>query len=147
MEIAVSKKSLVTCLDKVGLKYGFRSGLEIKVADQLAQVGGIKVQYEEVKLSYTQPESEHKYTPDFVLTGTKGKSIIIETKGRFLQADRKKHDLIRKQYPELDLRFVFTNPNAKISKVSKTTYASWCLARGYMYAKGAVPKEWLDELK
>ena len=39
--------------------------------------------------------------------------IIIETKGRFTAADRRKHLLVRKQHPHLDIRFVFENSNAK----------------------------------
>ena len=57
------------------------------------------------------------YTPDFELPN----GIIIESKGRFVAADRKKHLLVQKQHPELDIRFVFSNSKAKISKGSKTT--------------------------
>jgi hypothetical protein len=84
-----------------------------------------------------------KYTPDFVLPN----GIIIETKGRFLTADRQKHQLIQEQHPELDIRFVFTSSKAKISPTSKTTVAEWCDKNGFKYADRFIPDEWLLESK
>ena len=97
--------------------------------------------YEKVKLKYIRPASEHIYTPDFVLAS----GIIVETKGRFLLADRMKHLLVKKHNPELDIRFVFSNSNARISKASKTTYAMWCRKHGYKFADKTIPEEWLNE--
>jgi len=89
------------------------------------------------------PVPKH-YTPDFILTG-KNKKIYIETKGRFLAKDRTKHLLVQSQYPELDLRFVFTNPNAKLYKGSKTTYGEWCIKYGFIFSKGRIPESWIGE--
>jgi hypothetical protein len=127
------------------LAYGYRSGLERKVGEQLENEH-VVYDYEpkDGKLAYIQPESEHKYTPDFVFDNS---PIIIETKGRFMASDRKKHILLRDQYPKLDFRFVFTNPNARINKGSPTTYAMWCKKQGFKYAKGLIPIEWLEEIK
>jgi hypothetical protein len=58
--------------------------------------------------------------------------------------DRKKHLLIREQYPNLDIRFVFTNSKAKINKGSKTTYADWCDKNSFKYADKLIPKEWFN---
>lgn len=102
---------------------------------------GIDGQFEKVKIRYTVPEKEHTYTVDFLLPN----GIHIESKGRFLSKDRKKHLLIKAQHPEIELRFVFTNPQAKISKASDTTYAMWAEARGFKYSKGSVPQTWIDE--
>src|SRR5690625_4916651 len=123
-----------------GLKNGYRSGLEDSIAEQL-QALNIPVRYEEEKIKYKQPEVERTYTPDFILPN----GIIIETKGRFTVEDRKKHLLIKKQLPHLDLRFVFQNPNNRIYKGSKTTYAAWCEKHGFLYAAKRIPKEWLSE--
>tara|TARA_B100000795_G_scaffold138067_1_gene103127 strand:- start:12412 stop:12825 length:414 start_codon:yes stop_codon:yes gene_type:complete len=123
----------------VGLKYGFRSGLEKRVADELTSQG-ILFSYEEQKIEYTRPARQSKYTPDFVI-GT----MIIETKGRFQTDDRAKHLLIKDQHPHLDIRFVFSNPKQRISKTSKTTYAMWCLKHDFKFAKGSIPIEWLSE--
>lgn len=125
---------------KAALKHGYRSGLEDTVAEQLDAMR-VKYTYEELKISYTVPESKHIYTPDFVLSN----GIIVETKGRFVTADRKKHLLVKRQHPELDIRFVFSNPRCKISKLSKTTYADWCDKYGFKYSAKMIPKEWLNE--
>lgn len=65
----------------------------------------------------------------------------------FETADRKKHLLIREQYPHLDIRFVFQNPNNKLYKGSKTTYAMWCEKYGFKYATKLIPTAWFKEGK
>jgi hypothetical protein len=119
---------------------GYRSGLEEKVGAQL-QSAGIEAEYEPFKISYEVPATQHKYTPDYVLPN----GIIIETKGRFVIEDRKKHVLIKAQYPGLDIRFVFSNSNAKLRKGSKTTYADWCSKHGFDFADKMVPDNWINE--
>ena len=125
---------------QVAIKYGFRSGLEERVAEQLDQLG-VSYTYEKVKLKYIRPASAHVYTPDFQLPN----GIIVETKGRFLAPDRQKHLLVKKHNPDLDIRFVFSNSNARISKASKTTYAMWCRKNGYLFADKTIPEEWINE--
>lgn len=119
---------------------GYRSGLEVSVAKQLER-DGIPFLYEQKVISYVKPSKTCKYSPDFVLPN----GIIVETKGRFLTADRQKHILVKQQHPDLDIRFVFQNSNAKILKGSKTTYADWCNKNGFIYADKHIPKEWYDE--
>jgi hypothetical protein len=119
---------------------GYRSGLEGKVAQQLETLG-IKVEYEAHKIPYVVPETKHKYTPDFILPN----GIIIETKGRFVLADRKKHLLLQAQRPDLDIRFVFSNSAAKINKGSSTTYADWCSKNGFLYSDKLIPEAWISE--
>ncbi len=133
-----TKRSLTA--KQVAAKYGFRSGLEERVAEQLDKAG-IEYTYEQVKLNYIKPASEHVYTPDFELSN----GIIVETKGRFLLADRQKHILVKKHNPTLDIRFVFSNSNARISKASTTTYAQWCKKNGFKYADKTIPEEWFSE--
>lgn len=125
---------------RAGLKHGFRSGLEEKVAKALKEQG-IDPRYEQEKITYTVPARKATYTPDFRLPN----GIYVETKGRFVVADRQKHLFIKAQHPELDIRFVFSNSKAKISKTSQTTYAMWCEQHGFLYADKEVPQEWLDE--
>ena len=122
----------------------FRSGLERQNARQL-QLAGVPFRYEDEKIRYLKPAKNSTYTPDFIITTASGKEIIIETKGRFLTADRQKHLLIQNQHPDLDIRFVFSNSNTKISKGSKTTYAMWCESKGFLYADKFVPQEWMEE--
>jgi hypothetical protein len=122
------------------IKNGYRSGLETKVSEQLTKAG-VKFEYEKLKIKYSVNEVR-TYTPDFVILSN---SIIVETKGRFVAADRKKHLLIQKQEPFLDIRFVFSNSRAKINKGSPTSYADWCDKHGFMWADKFIPEEWLNE--
>lgn len=133
-----TKRSLTA--KQVAAKYGFRSGLEERIAEQLDKAG-VEYTYEKLKLDYVKPASKHVYTPDFVLSN----GIIIETKGRFLLADRQKHILVKRHNPTLDIRFVFSNSNARISKASTTTYAQWCIKNGFKYADKTIPEEWMNE--
>lgn len=119
---------------------GFRSGSESRVQDEL-QALGVHADYEQYHIQYVIPQSDHKYTPDFILPN----GVIVEYKGLFELEDRKKHDLLKLQYPDLDLRFVFENPNSKLYKGSPTTYAIWCEKRGIQYAKKTIPLSWIKE--
>jgi len=143
---------------KAGLKYGWRSGFEEKIAKELDDKE-VDFHYEKFCIMYSKPKTRHKYHPDFYLFGNnKGKSFgeteyfngsefFVETKGRFMASDRKKHILIKEQHPDLDLRFVFCNSKNKIYKGSKTTYADWCRQHGFLFADKTIPDEWLEELK
>lgn len=125
------------------MTFKFRSGLEERVAQQLKQEG-ISYEYETLKIKYVKPSQPSTYTPDFILKN----NIIIETKGQFVTADRKKHRIIKEQHGDkYDIRFVFSNPNQRIGKKSKTTYAMWCDRYGFKWAKGEIPEEWLNEKK
>jgi hypothetical protein len=127
---------------QVGVLYGFRSGLEEKIAEQLNKME-IPFDYEKTVIKYLKPAKASRYTPDFVLHN----GIIIETKGRFMVDDRQKHLLIKEQHPDLDIRFVFTSSKSKISKTSKTTYGDWCDKHGFQYADRFIPDAWLLEQK
>jgi hypothetical protein len=120
---------------------GYRSGLEEVIQAEL-QSRGVSGEYEQHKIEYIKPATTHSYTPDFRLPN----GIFVETKGRFVVEDRKKHILIKEQLPNLDIRFVFQNSKNKIRKGSKTTYADWCIKHGFKYADKTVPAEWLLEV-
>ena len=124
----------------VAVKLGFRSGFEKDIHTQIKS-RGLEPQYETTKIKYVIPESSHTYTPDFVLPN----GIIVETKGRFLIDDRKKHLLIRAQHPGLDIRLLFQNSNVKMNKGSKTTYADWCVKNNFIYADKVIPNSWFNE--
>lgn len=121
------------------IKNGYRSGLEDKISEQLKSLS-VPVKYEELKISY-QVNETRTYTPDFELPN----GIIIESKGRFVAADRKKHLLVKQQRPTLDIRFVFSNSKAKINKGSKTSYADWCNKFGFQYSDKLIPERWINE--
>ena len=119
---------------------GYRSGLEESLDNYLREFG-VDGQYEQHKIKYIKPATNHTYTPDFRLPN----GIYIESKGWFLPEDRKKHLLIKEQHPEMDLRFILQSPNGKIYKGSKTTYAQWCDKHGFKWAKKEVPRAWIEE--
>ncbi|WP_390577006.1 endonuclease I [Megasphaera massiliensis] len=99
--------------------------------------------YEKYTITYTKPETNHSYTPDFVLSN----GIVIEAKGLFEREDRQKHLLIKEQYPNLDLRFVFQNPKLKLYKGSKTTYGDWADKHGFLWSTRIIPDSWFRESK
>lgn len=121
---------------------GWRSGLEEAIASALDALG-VSYLYEKLRIPFTQPVKPRHYTPDFVLPN----GIIVESKGRFVTADRQKHLLVKQQHPDLDIRFVFSNSRSRISKQSLTTYAAWCVAKGFQFADKVIPRSWLAEPK
>lgn len=118
----------------------YRSGLEKRNAEHLNE-HDVDFEYEPIKIEYKVPARKSRYKPDFILPN----GIIVETKGRFTASNRKKHSLVKEQYPELDIRFVFSNSNSKIRKGSKTSYGEWCEKHGFQYADKKIPEEWWDE--
>ena len=121
-----------------GYRLPYRSKFEVRVA---ADLGKRKIDFQYEKVSFDYVPKIRNYTPDFYLPESK---IYIETKGRLTTNDRVKHLLIKDQYPDLDIRFVFVNANNKISRTSKTTYANWCDRHKFLWAESLVPMEWLN---
>jgi hypothetical protein len=121
-------------------KAKYRSAYEARVAAVLVRAG-LKFSYETVKIAFTRPARESVYTPDFVLPN----GILVETKGRLSYDDRYKHQLVKAQHPELDVRLVFANASNKIVPRSKTTYGEWATKQGITWAEGEIPKEWWNE--
>lgn len=115
---------------------GYRSKFEERLASELSLL--TEFEYEKTVIEYSRPVSEHKYRPDFKLKN----GVIVEAKGIFDAEDRQKHLLIKHQKPSLDIRFVFQNAKARLSKQSKTTYADWCDKHGFLWAHRHIPQEW-----
>ena len=55
------------------------------------------------------------------------------------------HVAIKQQHPELDIRFVFSNANAKLYKGAKSRYFEWCDKNNFLWAHRVIPEEWLTE--
>lgn len=105
------------------------------------------ITYEEDKFKYI---IESSYNPDIKVTLPCGKVFFIEVKGngRAWSPDvRRKMLLVKKQHPELDIRFVFYS-DGKFGGVrkdgSKQTQSEWAEKNGYQYAIGNIPKEWFE---
>ncbi len=121
------------------LKAGYRSGFEDDLAKELKKKK-VKFTYEKEKIKWIDIKTR-TYTPDFVLDN----GIIIEAKGRFVAPDRRKHKEIARQFPELDIRFVFQNSRAKLYKGAKSSYGDWCNRYGFKFADKDIPDEWIKE--
>lgn len=136
---------------------GKRSKFEEKIGAQL-DAKGIGYSYESWSYEYDEPLRRNMarcgdcggknllrtgwYTPDFFLDN----GCIIETKGRFTAADRRKMVAVRAAHPDTDIKMLFMRDN-KIHKRSETRYSDWCNANGFDYAIGEVPDRWLENLK
>ena len=103
---------------------GYRSGLESRF-QAACEAKGWVLGYEQDKIKYVIPSSNHTYTPDFTVT----KNVYIETKGLWTGADRKKAVLIKEQHPEITILYVFQR-NQLLSKKSKTSYLDWAEKNG-----------------
>ena len=121
------------------LKRTYRSGLEEEAAAFLKSRQK-KVEYEKLKIEW-EDLKYRTYTPDFELDN----GIIIETKGIFSPADRRKHLEIQRQHPKLDIRFVFSNAKSKLYKGAKSRYCDWCDQKGFKWAHRIIPEGWLIE--
>ena len=116
----------------------YRSQLEKKVADLLVNLD-VTFDYETAAFAYTIP---HNYYPDFILPN----GVILECKGYWDAADRRKIKSVKEQNPDIDLRMVFQSPFNTISKKSKTTYAQWCEKHDIPWTSFQnIPLDWLIE--
>jgi len=132
----------------------YKSKLE-RLNGKLLEEKGVQFFYEpkEGQIEWLLPASIHSYTPDFFIPREDGSWLVIETKGIWEYTDRCKHAWVKREYPKLDLRFVFTNSRTRTSKGAKQTYADICEGRGrgifkgltWMYADKRIPEEWLNE--
>ena len=124
---------------RLHLKAKYRSGLEKQTALVLSECQK-KVRYELLKIEW-EDLRYRTYTPDFQLDN----GIFIETKGIFDSEDRRKHVEVRRQHPELDIRFVFSNAKAKLYKGAKSRYCDWCEKNDFLYSHRLIPQGWLTE--
>jgi hypothetical protein len=125
---------------KNAIAMGFRSGLEEETA-KLLDFHKVKYEFEpdDMKLEWHVKsrkkslscmecgckliKESHIYTVDFSLENG---AVLLESKGRFMSADRVKMLAIQELYPDKLVIMLFANPNSKISKGSKTKYKDWC---------------------
>ena len=122
-----------------------RSKLELKF-EEIIKGFNIEYDYEVTKIPYTVPESNHTYTVDWTLIN----GLLVETKGYLSDhRERYKYVLLKQQYPDMDLRFVFDNPN-KLCGGTKMTHAKWAEKYGFPYCSikdTAQIEAWIKETK
>ena len=105
-----------------------RSKLELKFEEILKDFE-VEYDYEVTKIPYTIPESKHTYTVDWTLLN----GMLLETKGYLSDhQERYKYVLLKQQHPDLDLRFVFDNPN-KLCGGTKQTHGAWAEKYGFKW--------------
>ena len=126
---------------QISEKIKLKSGLE-EVIFAFLSSENVSFSYETLKITFDQPTQKRTYTPDFPIK----KSFIVEAKGNFNSADRKKHKLIKAQHPELDIRFVFQKLKTKVQG-GRFTCEEWCIKYNFLYAESIVPNSWIHEKK
>jgi len=119
----------------------FKSKLEEKVWATLKREYP-SVKYEPNKFKFIQPEIERTYIPDFK---TGRSNIFLEAKGKLDLETRKKMIWFRDSNPTIRIIFLFQNPDNKITKRSKTTYAMWATDNGFEWLD--FRKDWLNAYK
>ena len=126
---------------RIGLMPTFKSKLEEKVWAVLKKEFST-VKYEPQRFKFIQPEVERTYIPDFK---TGRSNIFIEAKGKLDLETRKKMVWFRDSNPTIRIIFLFMNPDNKITKRSKTTYAMWATDNGFEWLD--FRKDWLNAYK
>ena len=111
-----------------------RSGLERRL-DRELEWGEHEYQYEACRIPYSL---ECHYVPDYILPN----GIVIEAKGHFTSADRRKMRAVKAAHPDLEIRMVFGRATNKLNKTSRTTYWKWCETKGFPWANKSIPTEW-----
>jgi hypothetical protein len=133
----------------------YRSGLEKRIASVL--LNAYEYEPKEDKVEYTVP---HKYLPDFVCKSDR--NILIEVKGyfRYGSQEMSKYVAIKKDNPEKELVFIFSDPTKKAHsgcRVRKDgtlmTMAEWATKQGFLFygskeiprvlAEGKASIEWI----
>ena len=117
-----------------------RSHFEDRVAADL-RTRGVPFEYEQDRLAY---ETAHVYVTDFTLAN----GIIVETKGWFTAADRRKMLDVRERHPERDIRLLFQRAATKLGRGPRSlTYGQWADRNEFLWAEGIVPEHWILEGK
>lgn len=116
----------------------FKSGFERSI-DANLKSRGKKYSYETLELPYVLHGTYH---PDFMINDG---STVIEAKGRLDRESRRKMIAIRKQYPDLDIRFLFQEAAKKVLG-TKQSHGQWATKNGFLWAEGIeIPEEWFEQ--
>lgn len=124
----------------------FRSRFEREISEVLTKAG-VAYEYETRKLVYRLPDSNiaHVYTPDFSFHKS---PIVMEVKGwPFKKKERNKYRAVKKQNPEIDLRFIFQDAALKIFGKAGLTFGEWARKYGFKWSNGSIPDSWISEIQ
>lgn len=117
----------------------FKSKLEEKVWAKLKKEFP-SVKYEPDKIKFVQPAKDRVYIPDYKIGND-----YIEAKGKLDLATRQKMLWFRECNPDVRVIILFQNPDNKIRKTSKTTYAMWADDNGFEWLD--FRKDWLNDYR
>ena len=94
--------------------------------------------YETMILPVTLPNGKRiTYTPDFVIKP----GFCIEAKGFLSRDDMIKFMAVSRQYPTLNLRFVFSN--SKLQTHERERYSTWAKRAGFPFTDvDEIPMSW-----
>jgi hypothetical protein len=127
------------------MKKGKRKGsygrkFEDSVCAALEELTGAFKRSGAVKIPYTDQPA--LYLPDIIIERVS--NIYIEVKSWLDYEDQRKMKNVKRCNPDLDIRFIFRDPNKKLS-TSNMTHAEW--SEKYHFKWGTVDslEEWLKE--
>lgn len=116
-----------------------RSNFEGRIKQKLKQAN-IDYDYEGEDIPFIL---ESVYKPDFIVG-----SIYIEAKGYLRPTDRRKMLAVKKQHPELDIRFWFMRDNYLNPKTKATLYSQWAKKNNFPFHIGeTLPIEWFKDVQ
>jgi len=121
-------------------KNPFETSTYVKLSEK------VTTEYESTRLPYT---TEHVYVPDFIVRPTGKESFIVETKGNgrsWTPQVRAKMLAVKRQHPDLDVRFLFYSDGqfgSKRKDGSRQSQSEWATKHGFQYAIRDVPEDWL----
>ena len=114
----------------------YKSGFERTLAANLS-ARKIKFTYESKQIPY---RLERTYNPDFEMVDH---GFFIEAKGLLDRESKAKMIAVKKQHPNLDIRFVFMDADKKIPG-SKQTHGQWATKNGFVWAHREIPEGWFE---
>lgn len=124
-----------------------KSLFEVEVYEE-AKRNAKDVKYESEWFDYI---SKHRYNPDIVMTTKSGKRIYIEVKGNGRSFDstvRAKMVAMKKQHPDIDIRFIFYR-DGKVGRRKKdgtfTKQSDWAARHDFPFGIKTIPPEWYEE--
>jgi hypothetical protein len=137
----------------------YRTEFEATTAMRLIR-RNISFEYEPARLRYTDKNGRKRITqPDFHL---KPKSndphggMFVEAKSLLKNDHLSRYELLREQRPDLDIRFIFEQPDRTIShfgvadgegQTRAVSYSEWADMNGFKWSGEAIPNALLNELK
>lgn len=128
-----------------GEEYDSKFELDVaKKLDQDRRALKYKVKHEGDTLDYQPPPPPpRKYHPDFTITRQDNSWFVIEVKGYFDAAARKKMIAVKECNPDVEICFVFQN-DSKLHRSATWRYSDWCKRYGFDYSFGEPKREWFQ---